>query len=143
MKEVYGLEEVEHIAERVLIHMKNAGVHILALSGELGAGKTTLVQTLAKQFGITSVLQSPTFAILKSYEISHPLYHHFIHIDAYRILDEKELAPIHFSQYLKEEHFVCIEWPEQIPYALQNISYSTAQIRVVGDTREIYVYEKK
>ena len=143
MKEVYGSEETERIAIELLKYMDDHHSHILALSGDLGTGKTTLVQVLAKQFGITSAIQSPTFTILKSYEISHPRYTHFVHVDAYRITNEDELIPLRFSEYLKEENFVCIEWPEQIPHALEHILQTIAQIEHRGDTREIHVYEKK
>jgi tRNA threonylcarbamoyladenosine biosynthesis protein TsaE len=143
MKEVYGVEDIEKIAEKVVAHMKEKGSHILALSGDLGAGKTTLVQTLAKAFGITQTVQSPTFTILKSYEIVHPLYTHFVHIDAYRIADEAELVPIHFSEYLSPQHFVCIEWPEQISQMLEHVPHTMARIEHRQDNREIELYEKK
>lgn len=143
MKNVYALSDVEETAEKVVAHMKENGSHILALSGDLGAGKTTLVQALARGFGITSAVQSPTFTILKSYDIVHPLYTHFVHMDAYRITDEAELTPIHFSEYLSPNHFVCIEWPEQIPAALENISHTVVRIEHRGDNREIKIYEKK
>lgn len=143
MKEVYSAEQVEEIAQKVRDYMDENSSHILALSGDLGAGKTTLVQAIAKGFGISSAVQSPTFTILKSYEIEHPLYTHFVHIDAYRIADEAELVPIHFSEYLSPNHFVCVEWPEQIQAALENISHTVVRIEHRDDNREIEIYEKK
>jgi tRNA threonylcarbamoyladenosine biosynthesis protein TsaE len=143
MKKVYGTEQVEEIAKKVLVYMNEHGSHILALSGDLGAGKTTLVQELAKVFGVTSPIQSPTFTILRSYNIEHSHYTHFVHIDAYRIADEEELAPIHFSDYLSTKCFVCIEWPEQISHTLKYVPHVVARIEHMQNNREIELYEKK
>lgn len=143
MKEVYRIEDIEKIAEKVMVYMKEKGSHILALSGELGAGKTTLVQVLAQSFGVTSAVQSPTFAILKSYDSTHSIYTHFVHVDAYRITHEDELVPLRFSEYLTDTYFVCIEWPEHIPHILEQVPHVIARIEHKGDSREIELYEKK
>lgn len=92
---------------------------VIALSGDLGAGKTTLVQYLAKALGVTQTVQSPTFVIMKSYETSHEEFKRLIHMDAYRIKDLSELGPLRFTELLATpQSLFCIEWAEKIHQAL-------------------------
>ena len=91
---------------------------ILALSGPLGAGKTTFVQHLAKQLGITKAPQSPTFSLLRTYRLPQPVndISRLVHVDAYRIDDEKDLLPLDLDTELRDGKTVMvIEWPERIP----------------------------
>lgn len=81
---------------------------IFALQGDLGSGKTTLVQGLAKQFGIKQRITSPTFVIMKRYG-------NFYHIDCYRVNNSKELIDLGFKDIVsKKNNIVCIEWAEKI-----------------------------
>lgn len=83
---------------------------VLKLSGDLGAGKTTLVRGIAKGLHISEVVQSPTFNILKLYlKGDRPL----IHIDAYRLADNK--TDIGLDEYIGyETGITAIEWPQYI-----------------------------
>jgi len=102
-------------------HPAKVGATILTLTGDLGAGKTTLVQALARALGVTEVVTSPTFVVMKSYETTHPTFTTLIHIDAYRIDDVSELSPLNFNQVLDSPHtLVCLEWPERIASAIPN-----------------------
>ena len=83
---------------------------ILALQGDLGAGKTTFVQGLAKGLGITDLVQSPTFTYLQIYEGSIPLYH----FDLYRLKNESDFILLGFEEYFDTGGLVVIEWPERI-----------------------------
>jgi len=68
---------------------------IVTFTGDLGAGKTTFTQQLAKHLGITEPVVSPTFGIMKAYELlDHPRFDHLVHIDAYRIEDTSEVGII-------------------------------------------------
>lgn len=88
---------------------------VLALSGDLGAGKTTLVQTIARDLGVIEVVTSPTFVIMKQYETSDKYFSKLIHIDAYRIEDVTEMKPLGFENLLKQANtLICIEWAERI-----------------------------
>ncbi|MBL8027588.1 MAG: tRNA (adenosine(37)-N6)-threonylcarbamoyltransferase complex ATPase subunit type 1 TsaE [Fibrobacteres bacterium] len=86
----------------------NAG--IVALYGDLGAGKTCFVKGIAKGFGIAETVNSPTFSIINCYKNGgQQLYH----IDAYRLKSAAEILNIGFEDYVSEG--IClIEWPEQI-----------------------------
>lgn len=82
---------------------------ILALHGELGAGKTCFVQGLALALGITDYVTSPTFNIVREYSGPRAL----IHVDLYRIQSPDELLVIGFEEYLDSNAVVAIEWAER------------------------------
>lgn len=108
------------------------GATVVALTGDLGSGKTAFVKSVAKQLGITDHIVSPTFIIAKFYplpgsnepeelfenaqeERAHPRFHELIHIDAYRIEDPKEAEVLRLHELLDDERkLIFIEWPEQL-----------------------------
>jgi len=90
---------------------------ILALSGALGAGKTTCVQHLAKTLGIRKTPQSPTFALLRAYRLPQPVngISRLVHVDAYRIDDERDLLPLDLDAELADgKTLIVIEWAENM-----------------------------
>lgn len=92
---------------------------IIALSGDLGVGKTTLVQEMAKELKVERLVPSPTFVIMRSYAAVHPRFKRLVHIDAYRIHSAKELAPLKLGEVFNDpEALVCVEWPERLFDAL-------------------------
>jgi tRNA threonylcarbamoyl adenosine modification protein YjeE len=100
-----SLESTSHMLARVL-----------CLSGELGAGKTTFTQHLAREFGIEETVTSPTFVIEKIYSIPHhPLFSTLVHIDAYRIKALREIEVLGWHELLNDKRaIVVIEWAENI-----------------------------
>lgn len=80
---------------------------VLALTGDLGAGKTSFVQGLALGLGILEPIQSPTFVLLNSY----PGLHHF---DLYRLKAPEEFIALGFDEYFEKEGLTAIEWPSRI-----------------------------
>jgi len=92
---------------------------VLGLTGEMGAGKTTLAQAIARSLGVADTVVSPTFVIAKFYEATKGSFKALVHIDAYRIDSLDELGPIGFEDILAQpETLVIIEWPERIDAAL-------------------------
>lgn len=95
---------------------------VVGLYGELGAGKTTFMKGLAKYFGITETIQSPTFVIEKIYELEGTRnwklgtrFKHLIHIDAYRIEKGEEMISLGWNEIVADsKNLICIEWPERI-----------------------------
>ena len=79
---------------------------VWTMSGDLGAGKTTLTQGIARGLGITRTVSSPTFTILKIYQGRLPLYH----FDAYRL--EGTHQELGFEEMIDGEGLTVIEWPE-------------------------------
>jgi tRNA threonylcarbamoyladenosine biosynthesis protein TsaE len=84
----------------------------LAIDGDLGAGKTSFVQGLAKGLGVEVVPRSPTFAIMEEYEGRIPL----LHVDFYR-LEEEDLMPLGLEEQLEEwDGVVAVEWASRFPF---------------------------
>lgn len=89
---------------------------IVALSGDLGVGKTAFVKAAAQHFEIIEDITSPTFVIQKEYEIAnHPVFTKMIHIDAYRLESAQELEYLKWLETISDpQTIVFIEWPEQV-----------------------------
>jgi tRNA threonylcarbamoyladenosine biosynthesis protein TsaE len=104
---------------------KNAGEpQVLLLSGGLGSGKTAFSKGFAGFFGVKKVL-SPTFNIVRSYEIKKGGYSRLSHADLYRIKNAKELEDIGFFRSLKEKGAITlIEWPEQSGKKIKGLKIS-------------------
>lgn len=85
---------------------------VLALSGELGSGKTCFTGGLARGLGVDEKYQitSPTFTLINEYPARHRLYH----FDVYRIKDYDEFEDLGYEEYLGSEGVVVIEWAEKI-----------------------------
>lgn len=87
---------------------------IVALRGELGAGKTTFTQALARVLGVAESLQSPTYVLMKTYATTHPAFAVLVHIDAYRLEKSEEFAALKPEAFLSDPHtLVIVEWPEK------------------------------
>ena len=111
--------ETQKIGAKIATKLK--GGDILLLSGDLGAGKTSLVKGIAKALGIKHEITSPTFTLMNVYQLDGKTIKTFVHIDTYRLKDEKELIEIGLEDYLGEPNTVCvIEWPEKIIGLLKN-----------------------
>lgn len=88
---------------------------VIALYGDLGSGKTTFVQCVAKELEIKEKVQSPTFVLVKSYNVKLKAYNikKLIHADLYRIKSEREAKEIGLVEYFNQpDTLVFIEWPE-------------------------------
>ena len=91
---------------------------VIGLEGELGSGKTTFVQGLAKGLGIKDKLTSPTFVIMKKYKLRTTSYKiratNFYHIDCYRI-KSRDLLDLDFKEIIKQpKNVIIIEWAERV-----------------------------
>ena len=106
---------------------------IFCLTGDLGAGKTTLVRGVAQALNIKSVVQSPTFNIMKIYfDGIKPL----IHIDAYRLADVD--TDIGLDEYIGyETGITVIEWPMFIARLIPETASEISIINLGDDTRKI------
>lgn len=84
---------------------------VIALSGGLGAGKTALVQGVARGMGVTGPVPSPTFNILLVHRAPVPLFH----LDLYRLAHAAELVDIDFYETLESGGVTAIEWADRFP----------------------------
>ncbi len=95
------------------------GATLVTLSGELGAGKTTFVQEIAKTLGVNEVVTSPTFVLQKSYMLKNQPFERLVHIDAYRLEEGEHLTALSFDELLKDSKtLMLLEWPEHVGNAL-------------------------
>jgi len=106
------------IAADLLTAKGRKSAAVLALEGELGGGKTTFVQGLAKALGVKEKITSPTFVIMKRFKLSNcPIVQlsNFYHIDCYRLNSPKELVELDFKKIIERpENLVVIEWADKV-----------------------------
>lgn len=100
-------EETRHTAAALAPALKPGSV--LALHGDLGAGKTCFIQGLAQGLGVTATVNSPTFTIISEYQGRLPLYH----VDLYRLADGAEALRTGLEDYLYGDGVTAIEWAER------------------------------
>ena len=124
----HSLEETQQIANSWLAEISNAysGLDealVVGLSGHLGAGKTAFVKALAKSLGIKEDVTSPTFVIMKIYDIAPQVrpggtgipWKRLVHIDAYRLERPEELEALRFEDVVADRNnLVMVEWPENV-----------------------------
>ena len=106
------LTDLPAAAHRLRAAIAEAGCPVVALEGEMGAGKTTLVRALASTLGVTDEVSSPTFALVNEYRDGHdkPVYH----FDFYRIDSLDEAKRIGASEYLDSGYLCLVEWPARV-----------------------------
>ena len=103
-------EQLKEVAE-ALIEALN-GRTVVALRGEMGAGKTTLVRAVAEYLGVEDQVTSPTFALVNQYEGANG--ERLFHFDFYRIDDEREAFDLGYEEYFYSGDLCLVEWPEKI-----------------------------
>lgn len=84
---------------------------VLALHGDMGVGKTTFVQGLAHGLGVREPVTSPTFAI---YNVHKGTGRTLVHLDAYRLENERQLEPLLLEEFLTSPWVLAVEWPEKV-----------------------------
>ncbi len=122
-----SVRETQELAGKIIKDLfghQTRGALVLALEGELGAGKTAFTQGLAKALGVRDKILSPTFVIMKHFKIakndwrlanSKSKITDLYHLDCYRIESAKDLAGLGLAEILKDKNnLVVIEWAERV-----------------------------
>ena len=110
---------------------------VVALTGDLGAGKTALIRGLAEGMGLTCTVSSPTFTIVNEYLGKRDL----IHFDMYRLSSADELFDIGWEDYLRRNAVLAVEWSENVLDAFDGTE-TVIRIEKLSDTdRRITVEE--
>jgi tRNA threonylcarbamoyladenosine biosynthesis protein TsaE len=111
MEIIFELDEIEKIAQKFLQIVKPNKV--FAFSGDLGAGKTTFINALCKQLGVTESVTSPTYSIIQEYAgADHEIIYH---IDLYRLKSDREAMDAGIEDCINSDEICMIEWPERAP----------------------------
>jgi tRNA threonylcarbamoyladenosine biosynthesis protein TsaE len=103
---------------------------VLSLTGELGAGKTSLVQSIARGYGVTQAVTSPTFALVHQYAAPKSVMYH---LDLYRLKGPGDLMNIGWDDALSSGGLVCVEWPERAGAELPSSAMAIRLEHVAGD----------
>lgn len=111
---------------------------VIALHGDLGAGKTTLTTHLARALGVTKKMSSPTYTIVKQYQLSD--HGHLYHYDWYRLHDQSEVEQLGFAEVIEQaDGIIIIEWPERAPGLLPDHTIHLYLEHVDQQTRKITI----
>ncbi|MBP6432245.1 MAG: tRNA (adenosine(37)-N6)-threonylcarbamoyltransferase complex ATPase subunit type 1 TsaE [Ferruginibacter sp.] len=107
----FSLQEINEAAKKVIAAMGNKTV--IALHGQMGAGKTTFTHAFCNALDVVDVVSSPTFSIINQYQTSdgQTIYH----LDLYRLKDEEEAIQAGVEDCLYSGNICLVEWPERIP----------------------------
>lgn len=141
-----SLEDTAAFAKDVLKSIqKGPEATILCLSGDLGSGKTAFVKEFGAILGIPKdSITSPTFVIEKIYQLTtgnkNQSFTHLIHIDAYRLENERELETLGWKEIATDpKNLILIEWPEMVPTIIpQDAKHITFEF-INETTREITI----
>jgi tRNA threonylcarbamoyladenosine biosynthesis protein TsaE len=133
--EARNLEDLIFIAAEVLTALGDR--KIIALHGEMGAGKTTFISYLAKAMGVTDEVSSPTYGYVNEYE--SPYYGTVFHFDLYRLDTEAQAFDIGIEEYIYSDNICVIEWPEVIDSLLPEETMHL-KIERQGDVR-VFVFD--
>jgi len=142
-----SIEQTQKIADEFIKSLDpsldptgQGGAVVVGLYGNLGAGKTTLTQCIAKALGVEETVNSPTFVLEKIYLIPtthNKLFTNLIHIDAYRIEKSDELLHLGWEEIIADpKNLILIEWPERVtdimpPHIKINLSHISENSREI------------
>ncbi|MDB4909163.1 MAG: putative protein family ATPase [Gemmatimonadetes bacterium] len=110
---------------------------VIALVGDLGAGKTTLARAICRGYGVSEEVTSPTFSIVNQYRSERSVVHH---LDLYRLDGPQDLTNIGWDEIVSDHALVLVEWPEragdQLPH--EHVTLELEYLMADDDRRVLY-----
>lgn len=135
----YGMDELNEVVAALLPIVQSE--RIIAFSGELGAGKTTLIREICRQLQVVDNVSSPTFSIINVYHTTAS--QRIIHMDLYRLSSIAEAVDAGVEENLFSGDICLVEWPEKVIQIFPE-NYLFVQLRHAGmDQRLIRVFNQK
>ena len=129
--EINKFDDYNEVIENILD--KNSS-KIILFNGELGSGKTTLIQIICKKLKIKEKVLSPTFNLINEYKINKNLK--VYHFDLYRIKSVQELIEIDFIDYIYSGNYCFVEWPK-ICEDLIDINFKEIFIDIISEDKRL------
>jgi tRNA threonylcarbamoyladenosine biosynthesis protein TsaE len=138
MKKFISTSEKDTIAWAKKFAASLKGGEVISLEGNLGAGKTVISKAIAKGLGVTEVVNSPTFVLMKVYPVRRKgKIQKLVHVDAYRLAGHEELLNIGLGDYLQQlDTVVLIEWGDLVREILPPAAHHI-QIKQQGELARI------
>jgi tRNA threonylcarbamoyladenosine biosynthesis protein TsaE len=146
MEWIFSLDQINKVAKEFWEAV--SGRTVFAFHGQMGAGKTTFINALCIEKGVTTVVGSPTFAIINEYNsvikykegvtMEIPLFH----LDLYRIRDEEEALRTGVEDCLYSGNICLVEWPEKAPGIFPDDTVHVYINAVNDTTRSLKIYKK-
>ena len=132
---------LQEVAEQFIqtLQPKKSGATIIALQGDLGAGKTTFVRACLRALGVDASITSPTFVLQKEYDLKGQKWEKALHIDAYRLEKYSDLAALDWEKNTQQNTtLIFVEWPEQV--GVQKNADSVVNFEYISETeREVVI----
>ena len=125
MEITYKLSELNKACDFIINNVKN---EIILISGDVGAGKTTLIKEYCKLIGVNEVVNSPTYTLINEYLSKNG---NVVHMDLYRVKNINEINELGLFDYF-ENNLVIIEWPEIILKIL-DLNHSLLKITYLNE----------
>ena len=131
---IHSLEELDDLAKEFSSELHANAV--IRLDGQLGAGKTHFVKSLARALGYSGEVSSPTFPLVHEYR--WPL-HLLVHMDFYRLVSDEEINRAGLEEYLQMEAITVVEWASRFPNFFPKDSWRV-QLEIISETtREVTI----
>jgi tRNA threonylcarbamoyladenosine biosynthesis protein TsaE len=127
--DISGISDLDQVAG----HLARQDLRLVLITGDLGAGKTTLVKNVCAALGSKDEVTSPTISLVNEYRdaAGNPVFH----IDLYRLGTLEEAIQIGIEEYLHSGHWCFIEWPELIHPLTKDIGHIVVDISIIDDGR--------
>ncbi len=134
----FTLEKLPTEMAELMSELKKRKINLVLFEGDLGRGKTTSIQEIARILGVTESVLSPTFVLMKQYKTTDEYFKTLVHVDAYRITDGSLFGLLGLDSIITEPHtLICVEWPKIIPelghypHALVHLEYENETTRTI------------